>query len=100
MVHVGDSLSRRVQRSSRRLRRDALLAQAGSHAASPLPRVAVTGERADLAIQIRSALVAIWNARGAVDIAKLEAELRSMMGANVSGLYVNRLDLALRRLDR
>ncbi len=42
----------------------------------------------------------VWNARGAADIAKLEATLMSAMGANASGPYIRNLDRALRTLDR
>lgn len=42
----------------------------------------------------------IWNARGASDIAKVEAELSSMMGATKAGPYIKNLDRALRTLDR
>jgi len=42
----------------------------------------------------------IWNARGAADIVKLEAELTAMMGGTASGPYVKNLDRALRKLDR
>ena len=42
----------------------------------------------------------IWNARGAADITKLEAELSAMMGVTAAGPYVKNLDRALRQLDR
>ena len=42
----------------------------------------------------------IWNARGAADIAKIEAELSSMMGAVSAGPYIKNLDRALRGSDR
>jgi len=42
----------------------------------------------------------IWNARGAADIAKIEAQLTSMMGAVAAGPYIKNLDRALRKLDR
>jgi hypothetical protein len=42
----------------------------------------------------------IWNARGAVDIAKIDSELIQMMGPNRSGPYIKNLDRALRTLDR
>jgi hypothetical protein len=42
----------------------------------------------------------IWNARGAVDVAKIEHELSAMMGATLAGPYVKHLDRALRGLDR
>jgi hypothetical protein len=41
----------------------------------------------------------MWNARGAADIAKVEAELSQQMGATASGPYTKNLDRALRRLD-
>jgi hypothetical protein len=40
------------------------------------------------------------NARGAVDIAKVESELSTMMGWTAAGPYVKNLDRALRGLDR
>lgn len=42
----------------------------------------------------------VWNARGAADIAKIESELTSQMGASASGPYLKNLDRALRTLDR
>lgn len=42
----------------------------------------------------------IWNARGAADLVKLEAELSTLMGATASGPYTKNLDRALRSLDR
>jgi hypothetical protein len=45
-------------------------------------------------------LLNIWNARGAADIAKIETELSTLMGATAAGPYVKNLDRALRRLDR
>lgn len=42
----------------------------------------------------------IWNARGAADVTKLEAELSSLMGVTAAGPYVKNLDRALRSLDR
>jgi hypothetical protein len=48
---------------------------------------------------IATALRRMWNARGASDIAKIEAELSSMMGATAAGPYVKNLDRALRTLD-
>jgi hypothetical protein len=56
-------------------------------------------EMTDLRL-IRGQLMLIWNARGAADIAKLETELTTMMGATASGPYVKNLDRALRSLDR
>ena len=57
---------------------------------------ATSDEIAFLAEQLRL----IWNARGAADIVKLEAELSSLMGVTASGPYVKNLDRALRSLDR
>lgn len=54
----------------------------------------------DVTTQIREAIIDAWNARGAADIVKLEAELTSMMGGTASGPYVKNLDRALRGLDR
>lgn len=51
-------------------------------------------ERIDLARRL------LWNARGAADLVKLEAELSAMMGATASGPLVKNLDQALRSLDR
>lgn len=45
-------------------------------------------------------LRAIWNARGAADIAKIESELSQMMGSTAAGPYVKNLDRSLRNLDR
>ena len=42
----------------------------------------------------------VWNARGAADLAKIEAELFSSMGAAQAGPYVTQLRAALRSLDR
>ena len=42
----------------------------------------------------------VWNARGAADIAKIDHELSSMMGAVAAGPYAKNLDRALRKLDR
>jgi hypothetical protein len=50
----------------------------------------------DFAEQLRQ----VWNARGAVDIATVEAELSTMMGWTAAGPYVKNLDRALRTLDR
>jgi hypothetical protein len=52
------------------------------------------------ALDPAQALRLVWNARGAADIAKLEADLASQMGATASGPYVKNLDRALRSLDR
>jgi len=50
----------------------------------------------DIAAQLRL----IWNARGAADVTKLEAELSALMGVTASGPYVKNLDRAIRALDR
>ena len=42
----------------------------------------------------------VWNARGAADIVKVEAELTSRMGDTASESYVKHLDRALPSLDR
>lgn len=42
----------------------------------------------------------VWNARGAADAVKLEAELSGMMGVTMAGPYVKNLDRAIRTLDR
>lgn len=42
----------------------------------------------------------IWNARGAADVARLEAELSSMMGVTAAGPYVKNLERALQTLDK
>jgi hypothetical protein len=61
----------------------------------------IRGECPPLAFgPVRSALVQIWNARGAADLAKVDAELSMMMGATMAGPYVKNLDRALRGLDR
>jgi hypothetical protein len=52
--------------------------------------------RGQLAEQLRL----VWNARGAADRFKLDAELSSMMGVTASGPYVTNLNRALRTLDR
>ncbi len=52
-----------------------------------------------MAESIAEQLRLIWNARGAADIVKLEAELSAMMGVTASGPYVKNLDRALRKLD-
>jgi DNA-binding phage protein len=46
------------------------------------------------------ALRQVWNARGAADVAIVEAELSSMMGVTAAGPYVKNLDRALRKGDR
>lgn len=42
----------------------------------------------------------VWNARGAADLVKIEAELSTLMGSTAAGPYVKSLDRALRSLDR
>ena len=42
----------------------------------------------------------VWNARGAADLVKIEAELSSLMGVTASGPYVKNLDRAIRSVDR
>jgi len=49
---------------------------------------------------IAEQLCLVWNARGAADLAKVDAELSMMMGATMAGPYVKNLDRALRKLDR
>jgi hypothetical protein len=49
---------------------------------------------------IAKALRDMWNARGAVDLAKVEHELSTMMGSTMAGPYCKNLDRALRALDR
>lgn len=49
---------------------------------------------------IAKALREMWNARGAVDIAKVEHELSTMMGATAAGPYCKNLDRALKALDK
>jgi hypothetical protein len=41
-----------------------------------------------------------WNARGAADLAKIEAELSMLMGATAAGPYLKKLDRVVRALDR
>jgi hypothetical protein len=61
--------------------------------------VAKTGPRGGAAI-LRTALVRIWNARGAADVAALERELSTVMGPTMAGPYIKNCDRALRALDR
>jgi hypothetical protein len=42
----------------------------------------------------------MWNTRGAVEIATIETELSTMMGATKAGPYLKNHDRALRALDR
>jgi hypothetical protein len=58
--------------------------------------VVVVAIAEDLEEQLRQ----VWNARGAADLAKIESELTSQMGATASGPYLKNLDRALRSLDR
>jgi len=51
-------------------------------------------------MQIRDSLRLLWNARGAADVAKLDAALAAAMGVSASGPFVKILDRALRTLDR
>lgn len=55
-----------------------------------------TGDIARIAAQLRQ----IWNARGAADIARLEAELTSMKDTTAGHRMVKTLDRALRTLDQ
>jgi hypothetical protein len=63
-------------------------------------RPTLESERATDVLLISTELRLIWNARGAVDIAKVESELSTMMGWTAAGPYVKNLDRALRGLDR
>lgn len=49
---------------------------------------------------MREQLRLVWNARGAADLVKVDAELTAMMGSTAGGPYVKNLDRALRTLDR
>jgi hypothetical protein len=42
----------------------------------------------------------IWNARGAVDLAKVEHELSTLTGSTATGPCVKSLDRALKTLDK
>ena len=53
-----------------------------------------------LARTIAEQLRLIWNARGAADIARLDAELSTLLGATAAAPYLKSLDGALRTLDR
>ena len=59
-----------------------------------------SGTRETMHAAIAEQLRQAWNARGAADLVKLDAELTSMMGGTASGPYVKNLDRALRSLDR
>ena len=50
--------------------------------------------------RITEQLRLVWNARGAADLVKLEAELSGLMGVTAAGPYVKNLDRALKTLDR
>lgn len=66
-----------------------------------IARVLVTacdGPTAEM--RIAEELRLMWNARGAADVAKVEATLTSLMGATACGPYLKNLDRALRGLDR
>jgi hypothetical protein len=52
------------------------------------------------ALLIAEHLRLIWNARGAADLAALEAALIVLMGGTASAPYVKNLDRAIRKLDR
>jgi hypothetical protein len=72
-----------------------ILEKAGQDLIQPDTRSQIRAE-ADVAEQFRL----VWNARGAADIAKIDAELTSLMGGTVSGSYVKNFDRTLRSLDR
>jgi hypothetical protein len=55
---------------------------------------------ADRARDIIEQLRLVWNARGAADLAKIEIELTTMMGATAGAPLIKNLDRALRKLDR
>jgi hypothetical protein len=55
---------------------------------------------ADRVGPVADALRSIWNDRGAADIAKVESELSTMMGATAARPYCRNLLRALCRLDR
>jgi hypothetical protein len=44
--------------------------------------------------------VSVWNARGAVDITKIEDDLSAMMGPTAAGPYCKNLERAIPKLDR
>ena len=50
--------------------------------------------------ELADALHRVWNARGAADVAELEHELATLMGATMAGPYIKNLQRALRALDR
>jgi hypothetical protein len=72
-----------------------ILEKAGQDLIQPDTRSQGRAE-ADVAEQFRL----VWNARGAADIVKIEAELTSRTGDTASESYVKHLDRALRSLDR
>jgi hypothetical protein len=49
---------------------------------------------------VDEAFAQVWNARGAVDLAKIEIDLAQQMGATAAGPYLKHLNRALRALDR
>jgi ApbE superfamily uncharacterized protein (UPF0280 family) len=61
--------------------------------------VLIASADGDVADAIATELRRTWNARGASDIATVERELSSMMGATAGGPYIKNLDRALRKLD-
>lgn len=42
----------------------------------------------------------VWNARGELDLATVDATLASLMGSTASGPYVKQIDRAIKLLDR
>jgi hypothetical protein len=52
--------------------------------------------QAGIAEQLR----AIWNARGAADLAKIKTELTATKGATAGGPVIKNLERALRKLNR
>jgi hypothetical protein len=56
--------------------------------------------KAALEAGIAAQLRAVWNARGAADLAKLEAALIALMGATAAGPFIKDLDREVRQLDR
>jgi hypothetical protein len=48
---------------------------------------------------VRDQLRIVWNERGAVDIGTAESALIEMMGPDTAGIYIKKLDRALRSLD-
>jgi hypothetical protein len=56
--------------------------------------------KAALEAGIAAQLRVVWNARGAADLATIEAALTALMGATPAGPVLKQLDRALRQLDR